>query len=98
MVKQNLLTLTDAKKKGLVKVGEHFSIETDDGETFETRMVKEGNRLRERSKIARFYKHHGVDDGDRVTLQELRPGHWKLSFDDAYRKVQEKVLEEIMNI
>jgi hypothetical protein len=97
MIKQNLLTLTEAKKRGLVKIGEHFAIETDQGECFETQMVKAGNRLRERSQIARFYKHHDAEDGDRVTLQEIKPGYWKLSFDEAYKKAQAKVFEEIIN-
>ncbi|MGJ8650800.1 MAG: hypothetical protein ACSHX4_10610 [Opitutaceae bacterium] len=98
MIKQNLLTLTEAKKRGLVKEGEYFTITPDSGERFETKLLSAGNRLQERGKIAAFYKTHAVEDGDRVIMEEVKPGHWRLYLDEVYRKALAKALEDVLNL
>jgi len=98
MINQNLLTLTDAKKRGHVEENESFTITPDGGEQFKTSLVNPGNRLQKRGPIAAFYKQHNVEDGDRVVLREVEPSVWTLTVDEECRKVQAAVFEEIMNL
>lgn len=78
MINQNLLTLTDAKKEGKVQIGEKFEIQLPDGETFQTELCEPGNKLRERGYIRQFYEKNKIGDRDRVKLEEIRPGSWRL--------------------
>jgi hypothetical protein len=48
------------------------------GELFCTDLLSEGNRLRERGAIARFYRDARVHAGDRVVLFEQAPNRWTL--------------------
>ncbi len=78
MIRQNLLTLTPARKKGQVRLGEKFSITLSDGKSFETDLCNPGNRLRERSIIRWFYETEKVKAGEEVALLEVERGKWKL--------------------
>ena len=49
MINQNLLTLTEYVNRGVVRIGEEFTVESDPpGEFFKTDIVRHGNKLRER--------------------------------------------------
>ena len=79
MLNQNLLTLTDHVKRGRIKTGEEMLIETLPSEDrFRTDLMTNGNRLRERGAIARFYREVDVRAGDFVVLMEVAPGRWTL--------------------
>jgi hypothetical protein len=79
MINQSLLTLTKAKKLGLVRIGEAFKISTPTGEPFETLIVEPGNRLKERGRIGQFYSEYKLKEGDIVWLKESARGSWNLS-------------------
>lgn len=80
MIKQNLLTLTDHVKRGRIRVGEDLIVETQpSGERFRTDLVENGNRLRERGAIGRFYREAGVHEGEFVVLTETAPQRWTLN-------------------
>ena len=90
MINQNLLTLTEQVKRGMIHIGERLMIETvPSGDRFETDLIASGNKLRERGKIAKFYRDAGVRAGDVVTLTELSPGVWQLKKGEItrYRRV-----------
>jgi hypothetical protein len=79
MINQNLLTLTPHVKRNTIKVGEALDIEPlPSGDRFQTELLASGNKLRERGRIARFYRDAGVRAGDSVVLSEIAPGHWRL--------------------
>jgi len=79
MINQNLLTLTEHVKRGIVSAGEDMIIEViPSGERFRTELVVNGNKLRERGAIGRFYKETKVKEGDFVVLTESEPNRWKL--------------------
>lgn len=79
MLNQNLLTLTDHVKRGRIKTGEEMLIETlPSGDRFRTDLMTNGNKLRERGAIGRFYREVGVQAGDFVVLREDAPGQWTL--------------------
>lgn len=79
MIRQNLLTLTPHIKRGKIKIGEELIIDPlPVGDRFRTDVVEKGNKLRERGKIARFYRDANVKGGDYVLLAEIKPGHWTL--------------------
>jgi hypothetical protein len=48
------------------------------GELFCTDLLRDGNRLRERGAIARFYREARVHAGDRVVLTQDASNRWKL--------------------
>jgi hypothetical protein len=98
MINQNLLTLTNAKKRGTVKENESFTIQPDGGEQFVTTLVNPGNRLKKRGPIAAFYKQHNVEDGDRVVLREIEPEVWTLSVDEEFRKAQAAIIAKITDL
>jgi hypothetical protein len=57
MIRQNLLTLTKLKKQGLIHDGDELLIEAQpSGERFRTDFMFDGNKVRERGAIARFYR------------------------------------------
>ncbi|MEY2520569.1 MAG: hypothetical protein QOF24_2328 [Verrucomicrobiota bacterium] len=90
MINQNLLTLSAQMRRGLIRSGEKLSIEAQpSGDRFETELLASGNKLRERGRIARFYRDAGVRAGDCVALREVTPGHWQLKKADIvrYRRV-----------
>jgi hypothetical protein len=92
MIKQNLLTLTKAKKAGLVEEGQFFVIHPDGGDSFETKLLPKGNRLQERGKLAAFYARHKVEGDDHVILEETKKGVWKLYVDELRRKEVDQAL------
>lgn len=79
MINQNLLTLTEHVNAGRIRPGHELKIEArPSGELFCTDLLSEGNRLRERGAIARFYRDARVHAGDRVELVEGNPNRWIL--------------------
>jgi len=79
MLNENLLTVSRYVKSGLVKVGEQFVIEPlPSGKPFQTVLLRQGKKLRERGKIADFYRTANVKAGDYVLLTEVTPGRWTL--------------------
>lgn len=78
MLNQHLLTLTDAKRSGLVKGGEKFKIQLPDGTIFSTELCDPGNKLRERGLIRKFYADSNVTEGDTVVMEEKSRGSWLL--------------------
>ena len=78
-INQNLLTLTDARKRGLIRIGEPLKIRLPDGQQFETELVHPGNKLRERGRIGEFYRQNKIKPGDHILLEETEPGVWTLS-------------------
>jgi hypothetical protein len=86
MINQNLLTLTEQVKRGLIRVGEKLIVETiPSGDRFETELMPSGNKLQERGRIGRFYRDCGVRAGDVVLLTEITPGLWQLKKGDVVR-------------
>lgn len=78
-IRQNLLTMTEPLKRGLVKPNEQFTIEAlPSGERFKTILLASGNKLQERGAISRFYRDAHVRGGDFVLLTEVAPGEWTL--------------------
>ena len=80
MINQNLLTLTKHVKTGAIRVGEEMLIETKpSGERFKTDLIENGNRLRERGAIGRFYRENKVTPSSFVVLREKeKNGVWTL--------------------
>ena len=79
MIRQNLLTLTPHVRSGKIKVGEELIIEAlPSGRRFQTVLLEQGKKLRERSEIASFYRDAKVKGGDYVLLTEVEPGGWTL--------------------
>ena len=80
MINQNLLTLTEAKRNGIVRTRENFTIETlPNHKKFTSFLERVGNKLQERGAIAHFYRSADVHAGDVVELTELTPGVWQLA-------------------
>ena len=83
MIRQNLLTFTEALRRGKLKSGEEMRIESVvSGERFRSEILGTGNRLQERGAVGRFYRDAQVKGGDYVTLEEVSAGEWKLSKSD----------------
>jgi len=78
MINQNLLTLTSARKRGLVRSGEQFIVTLPNGRQFKTDLCPSGNKLRERGQIRAFYEEAQIRCGERVILVESEPQHWRL--------------------
>ena len=79
MLNQSLLTLTDHVKRGRVRTGEELTIEAyPSAERMRTDLMVNGNKLRERGAIGRFYREAGVHAGDFVVLSEIAPNRWTL--------------------
>jgi hypothetical protein len=83
MLRQNLLTLTEARKSGEVSLGEQFRVTVPDGSVFKTDLVEPGNRFRERSEVRKFYAANEVQEGDIIYLKEVQKGDWKLLTADS---------------
>jgi hypothetical protein len=79
MIRQNLLSLTTARKRGFVRLGEKFKVTLPDGREFETDLCEPGNKFRERGAIREFYGQINAKDGDVILLRELQPGCWSLA-------------------
>lgn len=78
MLNQSLLTVTDARKLGIVSLGERLKVTLPGGVSFETEVVEPGNRLRERGLIRSFYRDQRIEAGDYVVLSEVARGEWTL--------------------
>ncbi len=91
MINQSILALTEARKRGVVKVGEWMEIELPSGERFKTQIVSPGNRLRERGRIREFYRSEKVEEGDHVVLEEKSEGVWKLGICKSSRLSPEQL-------
>ena len=79
MINQNLLTLTEHVNAGRIRPGGEITIEAKpSGELFSTELLSDGNRLRERGAVARFYRDARVNAGDTVVLKQESPHRWIL--------------------
>jgi hypothetical protein len=79
MINQNLMTLTEALKNGIVRTRETFDIETlPNHKKFHTILERVGNKLQARGSIAAFYRAANVQAGGIVELVEVAPGSWQL--------------------
>jgi hypothetical protein len=79
MINQNLLTLTEALRRGIVRTGEMFMIETfPNHRKFKTVLQRVGNKLQERGLIASFYRAANTQADGIVELVEIAPGSWYL--------------------
>ena len=78
MLNQHLLTLTAARKRGIVSRDESFIVQLPNGEEFPTVLCQPGSRFQERGKIRQFYADNKVSAGDIVVLAETSKGNWKL--------------------
>jgi hypothetical protein len=85
MREQSLLSLTAAKKRGIVDVDEELEIVVPDGTSFKTKIVSPGNRLRERGRIKAFYEAEDVSADDVIILEEIEPKKWKLYVSESSR-------------
>jgi hypothetical protein len=84
MIRNSMLTLTDAKKQGIVSVGERFELHFPHGSTVNTDLVLTGNRLRERKAFRVLYEAEKAKSSDVIVLKERKedPGTWDLSCDE----------------
>lgn len=98
MLNQSLLTLTKAKKMGIVRVDERFVIQPPEGAPFETKLLRVGNRIKERGRIGAFYEDEKIEDLDRVILEETKPKHWKLYVDQEYRSRRIEAEKAILDL
>ena len=96
MLNQSLFTLTQARKQGLVEIGEEFEVTLPDGKVFSTTLVEPGNRFRERSMIKHFYKLTKVREDDKVRIAETAPGKWKLTCPTA--REQNETLMKLLSL
>jgi hypothetical protein len=79
MIKQNLLTFTEHVRAGTIRDGDRLDIEAlPSGDRFQTELLASAHKLRERGRIAKFYRDAGVLAGDFVVLSEINPGQWQL--------------------
>ena len=85
-IRQNLLTLTKAVKRGLMTVGEEVSFLLPDGETLTSRIVRPGNRLRERGRVRELYREGNVTPGDFLVLEKMESGNWQITI-ERHQKV-----------
>jgi hypothetical protein len=78
-IKQNYLSITRLIKSKLIPLdGSEFEIETSEGQRFKTVALIPANRLRERGKIAEFYKKGKVKAGDKILWQEIDSHKYRL--------------------
>lgn len=79
MINQNLLTLTEALNRGIVRTGETFNVETlPTHRKFTTTLKRVGNKFQERGWIGEFYKAANIQAEDIIELVETSPGSWQL--------------------
>jgi hypothetical protein len=78
MLRNHMLTLTNAKQRGLIAEGEQFILTPKDGETITTTLVQPGNRLQARKAIWQFYERFSVKAGERIVMEEHQAGEWNL--------------------
>jgi hypothetical protein len=88
MINQNLLTLTDALRRGTIRAGEEMTIEAfPSRERFRTHVMSSGNKLQERGAVGRFFREAQVSAGDHVLLEETSPGKWSLRKRGLVRRI-----------
>lgn len=93
MLRQSILSMTQAKKAKVVSVGEEFTIRLTDGQQFTTELIEPGNKFRERGRIRSIYEAHRVEPGDRIVLEEVEKGIWGIQVKRAKAALEEKFLE-----
>ena len=79
MLDHSMLIVTGAINAGTVQIGERLSIITGlIGDEINTTVLREGNKLRDRKGIGKFYREQKVIAGDVVGLSEISAGTWTL--------------------
>jgi hypothetical protein len=79
MIRQKLLTVTDAIKARLLRRNEKLTILLPNERKLETDICQPGNRLRARGAFGEIYEQHQLKPGDRILLLEQPLGEpWVL--------------------
>lgn len=80
MIRNKMLTLTDAKNSGVVSIGDKFKIEFPNGKEVTTELVGPNNRLKERGAFRDFYSEYELKAGAklRLTLSPDTSNLWKV--------------------
>lgn len=80
MINQKYISLTEAKKAGLVEVGDRFRIDIGEGIEVETNLINPGNKFQNRSFVQSFFEKNGVKAGDYIQLAEREDKTWEMSY------------------
>jgi hypothetical protein len=91
MLNQKYISLTEARKRGLVEIGEKFRIDAGSGSVVETVLINPGNKFQNRSFVQEFFERNQARVGDSVELTEVKRGVWRISL-----KRSEVVGEELL--
>jgi len=81
MIRQNLLTLTNGVKRGMMKAKEEIRIQLPNGELLTSKIMPPGNRLQERGRIRRLYQECNIKPGDIILLEKIESGEWKMQIE-----------------
>ena len=92
MLNQSIFSVTQARKRGIIRLGERLKVTLPDSTAFETEIVEPGNRFRERGLVRAFYEREKVEGSDFVVLSEVKPGEWTLKKNTRAEMVDEKFL------
>lgn len=97
MISISALSLTHAVKQGVLHRGQALRVTLPNGQSFETTIDSPGNRLKERGKIAAFFKMEGVTPNTWVYLKEYSRGEWLLYGQNSKeaKKDQAAAIEEV---
>lgn len=91
MINQKYISLTEAKKRGLVEIGEKFRIDAGSGSVVETILINPGNKFQNRSFVQEFFDKSQARVGDLLELTEVQKGAWRMSL-----KRSEVVADELL--
>jgi len=79
MINQNMITMSEARKKGLILLSEKMEImPIPSGKLFETEICNPGVKLKARSAVKHFFETAGVKAGDFIVFDEVDRNSWKL--------------------
>jgi hypothetical protein len=79
MINQNMITMSEARKKGLILLSEKMTImPIPAAKLFETEVCNPGVKLKARSAVKHFFESAGVKAGDFIVLDEVDRNSWKL--------------------
>jgi hypothetical protein len=79
MINQNMITMSEARKKGQIFLSEKMEImPIPSGKLFETEICNPGVKLKARSAVKHFFETAGVKAGDFIVFDEVDRNSWKL--------------------
>lgn len=99
MINQKYLSLTQAKKAGIVKVGDSFKIHVGDGIVVETCLINPGNKFQNRTFVQSVFEKHGAEAGDYIELEEQEDHSWTMQYrnqTEAEKEISEEILRRVM--